>query len=122
MAGCRICIYGNSVILGTLGLNLRAYPQFEVTDLVPCRQDRQYLEELKPNVIFFDLEAEHPEGAFSMLDSCLDLLIIGISPDSNLVKVWSGQQMHEISLPGLLEMINEQLKKLADCLNKEVKI
>ncbi len=110
MTGRRICIYGNSVILGTLGLNLRTYPQFELTNLVPPWPDRQHLEELKPDVIFFDLEAEHPETAFSMLDRYPDLLIIGISPDSNLVKVWSGRQLREISTQGLLEMVDEQVK------------
>ena len=105
MTGRRICIYGNSVILGTLGWNLRTYPQFELTNLVPPWPDRQHLEELKPDVIFFDLEAEHPEAAFFLLDSHPDLLIIGISPDSNLVKVWSGRQICEISIQGLLEII-----------------
>jgi len=122
MTGCRICIYGNSMILGTLGLNLRTYPQFELTHLVPPWPDRQRLEELKPNVIFFDLEAEHPEAAFFMLDSCSDLLIIGISPDSNLIKVWSGPQIREISIQGLLELINEHLKNSSDYFSKEVKI
>ena len=109
MTGRRICIYGNSVILGTLGLNLRTYPQFELTNLVPPWPDRLHLEELKPDVIFFDLEAEHPEAAFSMLDCHPDMLIIGISPDSNLVKVWTGRQIRKISTQGLLEMINEQV-------------
>ena len=119
MTDRRICIYGNSVILGTLGLNLQTYPQFELINLIPPWPDRQHLEGLKPDVIFFDLEAEHPEAAFSMLDSYPGLLIIGISPDSNLVKVWSGRQIHEISIQGLLEMINEQSNEY---ISEEVKI
>lgn len=108
MTGCRICIYGNSVILGTLGLNLRLHHQCEVTVLIPPFPGKQHLEELKPDVIFFDLEADHPEMAFSMLDSYPGLKLIGISPDTNVVKIWSGKQLKELSTSDLMEVINNE--------------
>ena len=99
------------MIPGTLGLNLQTYPQFELTNLIPPWLDRQHLEGLKPDVIFFDLEAEHPAAAFSTLDSRPGLLIIGISPDSNLVKVWSGRLLRELSTLDLMNVINEHSKE-----------
>ncbi len=107
----KIIFYGNSVILGTLGANLRDCPQFQVTILLPPLPGRQRLGELKPDVIFFDLEAEHPEAAFSLLEGCPGLLLVGVSPDSNLVKMWSGRQLRELSTQGLLEMVNEQVRE-----------
>ncbi len=107
----RVLFYGNSVILGTLGVNLKKQPQFQVTILLPPFPGKERLEELRPDVIFFDLEAAHPEAAFSMLETFPDLLLIGISPDNNMVKVWSGRQIHEMSTEGLIGIINEQLEK-----------
>lgn len=103
----RICIYGNSVILGTLGLNLRQCPQFEVTHLIPSFPEDQELSDLKPDIIFFDTESPSPKAAFALLETLPELLLIGISPDSNLVKTWTGRQLRELSLIDILKMINE---------------
>jgi hypothetical protein len=111
MTGCRICIYGNSVILGTLGLNLRQSRQFEVTNLIPPLLETQELADLKPDIIFFDLEVHRPRAILALLETLPDLMLIGVSPDSNLVKVWSGRQIQEISTQGLLEMISEQFRR-----------
>ena len=111
MTSRRICIYGNSVILGTLGLNLRQCSQFEVTNLIPPFPEDQVLADLKPDIIFFDLESHSPKVAFSLLETLPELQLIGISPDSNLVKTWSGRQMRELSMLDLLNVINEQTIK-----------
>jgi hypothetical protein len=60
-------------------------------------------------VILFDVEAGRPEAAFSFLQKHPTLLVIGVSPDSNLVKIWSGRQLRELSTQGLLDVIDEQL-------------
>jgi hypothetical protein len=109
MKSRRICIYGNSVILGTLGLNLRRCPQYEVTSLIPPFPEDQVLADLKPDVIFFDIESHSPKAAFALLETLPDLLLIGISPDSNLVKTWTGRQLHELSVQDLLNVINDQI-------------
>jgi hypothetical protein len=106
----RILLYGNSVILGTLEATLRRYPQFEVTTLTAMQLQAQELATLKPDVILFDLEANHPEAAFSLLKNFPKILLIGMSPDRNEVQMWAGQQLQDLSTQGLLEVINEQLK------------
>ena len=105
----KIIFYSNSIILGTMAANLRDYPQFEVTTLESGEIGEPGLEKLDPAVIFFDLEAEHPEAAFSLLKSNPDLLLIGLSPDSNLVKTWTGRQLPELSMQDLLNVINDQI-------------
>ncbi len=108
----RIVILGNSLILGTLGESLRRCGQFELTALVPQLPEARELEALKPDAVFFDLEAPRSEMVFSLLESHPRLLFLGISPDSNVVKMWAGRQLRELSTQGLLEVIDEQLKNL----------
>ena len=63
---------------------------------------------MAPDVVVFDLEATRPEAAFSLLERCPSLKLIGISPDSNLVRIWSGKQLRELSTQDLLDVINEK--------------
>ncbi len=105
----RIVLYGNSVILGTVGASLRRFSQYEVVSVSPASAQDSYLESLAPDVILFDLEATSPQAAFSLLESRQGLLLIGVSPDSNLVEVWSGRQLREMSTRNLLEVIDGQL-------------
>ncbi len=105
----RIFLCGNSVILGTVGASLRCFPQYEVTTLSSTVLEAKELKEMAPDAILFDLEATHPEIAFSWLEDCPSLLLIGISRETNLVRVWSGKQLQELSTQGLLNVINQQL-------------
>lgn len=106
----RILLYGNSVILGTLGASLCKCSQFEVTSLVPPFPPTPEMAALQPDVVIFDLEANHSEAVFPLLECCPKLLLLGLSPDTNLVKMWAGQQLQELSTQGLMEVINQQLR------------
>ena len=101
----RILIFGNSVILGTLEASLQRFSEFEVTTLKTPLQDGQVLDDAKPDILFFDLEAPHTEPIFSLLKTNPALHLIGISPGINLVDVWSGRQLRDLSMQGLLELI-----------------
>ncbi len=109
----RICLCGNSVMMGTLGASLRRVPRYQVSALSPPWPETGELEALAPDVILFDVEAGRPEAAFFLLQKDPSLLVIGVSPDSNLVKIWSGRQLRELSTQGLLEVIDEQLEASA---------
>jgi hypothetical protein len=74
--------------------------------MLPSQQSE--LEATAPDVVVFDLEATRPEVAFSMLESRPGLKLIGISPDNNLVRIWSGKQLRELSTQALLDVINEK--------------
>ena len=104
-----IVLYGNSVIVGTVGASLRRSHQYKVVPMLPSQQSE--LEATAPDAVVFDLAGSRPEAAFSMLESRPGLMLIGISPDSNLVRIWSGRQLRELSTQGLLEIVNEQMEK-----------
>jgi len=101
----RILLYGNSLILGSIGDSLRRSPQFEVTTLLPPLEGIQKVDSLKPDILLFDMEITRPEAVFSLLESDPNLQVIGISPDVNLVKVWSIKELREVSMGDLLEVI-----------------
>jgi hypothetical protein len=101
----RICFFGKSVILGTLEASLRNLSQYEITTIDP----EQIHELPDADVMFFDLEAPRPQEAFYVLENRPGLLLIGVSPDKNTVKVWSGQQLQELSIQGLLDVMDQQL-------------
>lgn len=104
----HIIILGNSLILGAIGECLLHSDQFELTYLA-LPGDVGELETMKPDAILFDLEAPHMESVFTLTESCFKLLLVGISPDTNIVKVWVGRQLRELSMQGLLAVIKDQL-------------
>ena len=104
----HIFILGNSLILGALGERLRRGGQFDLTSLA-LPNDVKELEPIKPDAILFDLETPHMESIFSLSENYSKLLLVGISPDTNIVKVWVGRQMRELSMQGLLAVIRDQL-------------
>jgi len=67
--------------------------------------------DLKPEVIIFDLDSPRPQTVFSLLESEPEVVLIGVSSDSNLVKIWTGRQLREMSIQDLLKVIHEQVRK-----------
>ncbi|MHB8962655.1 MAG: hypothetical protein ACYC5K_05830 [Saccharofermentanales bacterium] len=104
----HIFILGNSLILAALSESLRRGGQFELTSLA-LPDDVKELEPIRPDAILFDLETPHMESIFSLSESYAKLLLVGISPDTNIVKIWFGRQMRELSMQGLLTVIKDQL-------------
>ncbi len=107
----HIIILGNSLILGVIGESLLHSGHYELTRLA-LPEDVRGLEAMKPDAIMFDLETPHMESIFSLSESCPKLLLVGISPDTNIVKLWVGRQLRELSMQGLLDVIKDHLNVL----------
>ena len=108
----RILLYGNSVILGAVGISLERYSQFEVTKLALPLKETEKLAAAKIDIIVFDMQTTNPEAVLSLLEINPTIQLIGISPDINLVKVWSIRELREVSMQGLLEFIKNELNDL----------
>ena len=110
----RIVLFGNSVILGAVGMSLRLFPQNE--DISPSPEVREAADvaALNPDVILFDLESSCAQAMFSLLERCPGMKLIGVSPDSNIVRIWSGKQLHELSTQGLMEVMSEPFHHYRD--------
>lgn len=101
----QILLYGNSVILGSIGAGLRRLPEFEVTTLTTPLQDLPTVDSEKYHILLFDLEASQPEAPFFLLKTHPDLVLVGVSPGTNVVRIWNSQQMQEMSLQDLYKLI-----------------
>jgi hypothetical protein len=108
----RILIYGNSVILGAIEASLSGCSEFEVMTLNLPMPGAQVLEDVTPDILLFDLESPHSKAVFSILKTNPSFLLMGISPDINLVKIWSGRQVRELSTQSLLELIKSEANDL----------
>ena len=93
----RILLYGDTLILDSLGAVLRNWSEFEVISLSPPLPGLAEVEALEPDVVLFDIETTRPEAVFSLLETRPGLLLLGISPDGNLIRLWSGREMREAS-------------------------
>ena len=102
----RVVVLGNSVIVATVAASLRRFSHYEVISASLSQMDN--LGVIEADVVLFDLEAARPEAAFSLLETRPGLMLIGISPDSNLVKMWTGRELRELSTKELVEVIDEQ--------------
>jgi hypothetical protein len=103
----RILLYGNSVILGCLGASLRLAGQFEIVHVAPPLPGLSELEALEPDVLLFDADNANSEAVFSLLRCHPDLLVVSVSPDGNIVRLWSGQQYRELSTTDLTALIED---------------
>ena len=102
----RILVYGNSLILSSVGARLRRYSGHEVIIPGVATPGRIELQALKPDVILFDVEGPRPEAAFLLLETCQGMVLIGLNPDGNVAKVWTGKQLREPSTLDLLRVID----------------
>lgn len=108
----RILVYGHSVILGAIGISLRLYSQFEVTKHASLMQEPKTLDVDNTDIVIFDLETTLPEAVLPLLEINPNLQLIGISPDINIVRVWSVRELREASIQDLLQVIKNEAKDL----------
>ena len=107
-ANKRVLFYGNSVILGSLVASLRHLPEIEVTTLTLPLQKTQTVDAATTNILLFDLETTSPEAVLPLLETNPTLQLIGISPDINLIKIWSIRELRELSMLELLNVIKSK--------------
>jgi hypothetical protein len=100
-----VILFGNSIILGTVGASLAASGEVEVVVLSPPYPSAAGLAALAPDALLFDLQSGAPPEAFSLLATCPDLLLVGVNPDCNVVTLWSSRQFAELSMQELVQSI-----------------
>ena len=110
----RILLYGKSVILGSIEASLQRYSHFEVTTLTDPLQDSLSFDTETPDIVLFDLEAPQPEAPFFLLKTNPSLVLIGISPGINLVRVWNSQEQRDMSMQELQKLISSAAMDVSD--------
>lgn len=107
----RIILYGDTLVLAGMRLNLGANPAFEVVALNVSniagqeQPDERALFALQPDVVIFDTSLVQPKFLFNLNELKSGVQLIGIDPDRDQVQVWSGQQLHELSMQDLVSVL-----------------
>ena len=103
----RIVLYGNSVVIGSVGASLKLVRQFDVIHLPLPWPGPSELDAMAPDVVVFDVENSHAGPAFSLLETRPGLLLLGISPDGDVVRLWSRRQYRALSTRDLAALIED---------------
>ncbi|MBX7253382.1 MAG: hypothetical protein K1X50_15490 [Candidatus Promineofilum sp.] len=101
----RIVLVGHSVLLDTVAVGLRRFPDIEIIPLPAPPLGMEPLAALRPDVILFDVGADFPQCAFVLLQRRPGLRLIGLDADRNRAVVWSRQQLNELSLGELAAIL-----------------
>ena len=101
----RIVLWGNSVVVGGVGASLERAQHYEVIHLPLPVPGASELAALAPDVVVFDVDSGHAEAAFSLLETHPGLLVLGVSPDGDVVRVWSRRQYRARSSRDLAALI-----------------
>jgi hypothetical protein len=101
----RVLLYGNSIILGSVGASLRRAGGFELTQVSPPLPGPSELDALDPEVVLFDAENGEPDAAFALLKNRPGLLLLSVDPDGNIVRLWSERRYRQLSTKDLTALI-----------------
>jgi hypothetical protein len=106
----RVILYGKSVILGTVGASLACYPDLEIVALSPPLPDVEALEALAPDVVLFDFDLGQPEPIFTLLKDHPNLLLVGVNPENEQVKLWSSAKGAVVTVDDLFQLISKSFE------------
>jgi hypothetical protein len=103
----RILVYGNSLVVEGVGASLRRAGGFDVFSVDPPLPGPPELEDMAPDLVLFDVEGQHPEPVLALLESLPDLLVLGLSPDGNVARLWSGRRYHDLTTGDLAALLDD---------------
>jgi hypothetical protein len=103
----RVVLYGNDLVVSTVGINLQGRPGFQMSQIDPLLPDAlQRLEAARPDVVLFDLAGARPDFTIAVLRKHTGLLLIGVDLDTGKMLVVSGAESRLLTLEDLTQMIN----------------
>jgi hypothetical protein len=106
-----VVLYGNSLVVSTFGASLEGLPGLRLLRVEPAAPGmEEQLCAIQPNIVIFDLAAEHTDFAVSLWKTMPDLLLIGVNPDSSQMLVLSGRQRQAQSVEDLLSIIQGETR------------
>ncbi len=103
----RILVYGNSLVVEGVGASLRRAGGFDVFRVDPPLPGPSGLEDMAPDVVLFDVEGQHPEPVLALLESLPGLLVLGLSPDGNVTRLWTGRRYHDLTTGDLAALLDD---------------
>jgi hypothetical protein len=114
-----ILLYGRSLLLSLVAASLAHYPDLQVVQASTWEKAGQWLDKGEPDVLIFDLVDGCENHILPLLLNHPDLLLIGVSPESNRVMLWSGRQLRQASIQDLVQVIKLKESNSASFERKE---
>lgn len=103
----RVLLLGDTLVLAGIRSSLEGDASFEVITLDHMDDIDQELRDLDPDIIIFDTGCENFQFFGSLVHKQTTLILIGIDPDNNQVRVWLGQQFYGLSVNDLIGIIRQ---------------
>lgn len=108
--GSHVVLYGNSMFLAGIRAELERLTPLKLITVAADYPDAAALvASCNPLVVLFDLTADHPEFAVSLLHKHPNLLLIGVDPSSDELLVLSCHPAVALSMSDLVELINQEV-------------
>jgi hypothetical protein len=101
-----VMLYGNSLVVSTIGASLHGCREFQVQHVDPARPDaKRRLSDLQPNILIFDLAIMRPEVAIRLWKTQPHLLLIGIDLAADRMIILSDRSTRALTTSDLLRVI-----------------
>ncbi len=102
----RIVLYGNDLVVSTVGANLGGQAGIQVLQIDPLLPDAlQKLNAARPDVILFDLAGAQPDPTITVLRKNPGLLLIGVDLRADRMLVMSGEESRLLTTDDLVRVI-----------------
>ncbi len=102
----KVALYGNSLVVSSIGASLLGCPDLQVLPLNPEALDpKQQLLNLQPDIIIFDLASTQPSWLVALWKVEPDLLLIGVDQDKGTALMFSSQPGRMMTTDDLLQVI-----------------
>ena len=109
-----VALYGNNLVMSTIGASLQEKPEFQVQQiqgLFPDFIDK--LEAPPPDVILFDLAAAQPHFAVPLLRNHPTIMLIGVDLKGNTMLVLFGEQSRLLTADDLVQVIDGGISQVS---------
>jgi len=111
-AGADLIFYGNSMFLAGIRAKLEHLTSLKLITIAADSPDAAALVAANnPLAVLFDLAADHPGFAVSLLHMRPGLLLIGVDPSSDQLLVLSCHAALARSMSDLVDLINQNVSR-----------
>ena len=102
----RVVVYGNSLVVATLGASLAACAEMELLPVdAPLDELPPRLDALAPDALLFGATAARSDLVVRLLRDRPGLILIGADPATDALLVLSGRQEQPVSAADLAQLI-----------------
>jgi DNA-binding NarL/FixJ family response regulator len=109
VSSSRLIIFGNSVFLAGIKVQLEQVPALELITMEAAQTKVvDQMRACQPQAVIFDLAMGYPDFAVSLLHEQPGLLLIGVDPNSNELLVLSSKHKRAVAVADLLKVIQKE--------------